>query len=291
MLGIQEAYKPQLDEVINNTWIAAQDATTKNPLRYSWCGQGNGGKEKGEYSAILYNPQRLQLVQSNTFWLTDKSITTPSKGWDADCVRICTWALFRDLANGGREFIFMNTHWDHKGVKAQQGAALLMMQQAAKISSAYAHKDRVPGPNDHLKQMQESLPVVITGDFNVNQLHPSYKVLAESNMVYDAYDLTPLDCVVQPCSTYNGWSADPKDTRLASDNTLERIDHIFITKDWAVKRWQVWPNTVPGPNNTKIFPSDHYPLFVQLEWLPRRDHTPFAPVDHSARAIIAPASV
>ena len=58
---------------------------------YGYVGVGrDDGKEDGEYSAIFYKKDRLELLQKGNFWLNE----TPDKpvlGWDAACVRICSW--------------------------------------------------------------------------------------------------------------------------------------------------------------------------------------------------------
>ena len=59
---------------------------------YTFVGVGwDDGKTKGEYSAIFYRKDWLELLEEETFWLS----TTPekvSKGWDAAIVRVCTYA-------------------------------------------------------------------------------------------------------------------------------------------------------------------------------------------------------
>ena len=63
---------------------------------YSYLGVGrDDGKEAGEYAAIFYRKDRLEVMDSGNFWLSETP-EKPSKGWDAVCVRICTWALFKD---------------------------------------------------------------------------------------------------------------------------------------------------------------------------------------------------
>ena len=53
---------------------------------YGYVGVGrDDGKEDGEYSAIFYKKDRLELLQKGNFWLNE----TPDKpvlGWDAACV-------------------------------------------------------------------------------------------------------------------------------------------------------------------------------------------------------------
>ena len=87
ILGVQEALPEQLeflDEELED---------------YKWFGEGRDGKDKGEFSAIFYNTQKFEVVDMNTFWLSE----TPhriSRGWDAALNRICTYGLFREKSSG-----------------------------------------------------------------------------------------------------------------------------------------------------------------------------------------------
>ena len=70
-------------------------------------------KKKGEYAAIFYKKNQLSLLDSGNFWLSP----TPERaslGWDAACIRICTWGKFQDKVSG-KQFYFFNTHMDHVG--------------------------------------------------------------------------------------------------------------------------------------------------------------------------------
>ena len=84
VLGVQEAMPNQMKDL---------DSLLTN---YSFVGVGrDDGKDEGEYSAIFYKKNDLEVVESSTFWLSQ----TPDKvsmGWDAVCNRVCTYALFQD---------------------------------------------------------------------------------------------------------------------------------------------------------------------------------------------------
>lgn len=113
---------------------------------YQYIGILRDGKEGGEMASIFYNTRTVTLQDWGGFWLSE----TPgvaSKGWDAAIRRTATWARFR-LERTGKEFIFVNTHLDHKGKVARKKGLDLIL--------------------DTLKVLNpKKLPVVITGDFNV----------------------------------------------------------------------------------------------------------------------------
>lgn len=219
IFGIQEGFIEQVNDM--------QDQLPG----YSYIGVGrDDGKQQGEHSAIFYKKDHFKLIESGTFWLSDTDLSKPNKGWDAALPRICTWGIFKDKKNG-KKFIFMNTHFDHVGVLARTESAKLILEKA--------------------RELAKDLPLILTGDFNISQHNEAYFTLANSGIVKDVYDLTPIK--YEPNSTFNGWGKSLK--------TNERIDHIFITKPFKVKKYGVLTDTYMGK-----FPSDHFPVFVQLIW-------------------------
>ncbi|MCI0920365.1 endonuclease/exonuclease/phosphatase family protein [Sphingobacterium rhinopitheci] len=219
IFGIQEGFIEQLNDM------------QANLPDFSYIGVGrDDGKQKGEYSAIFYNKNRYTVLNSGTFWLSETDITTPNKGWDAALPRICTWGIFKDRKNG-KKFIFMNTHFDHIGVVARKESAKLILQKA--------------------KEFAKDLPLILTGDFNVNQQDEAYLTLANSGVVQDVYNLTAFK--YEPNSTFNGWGKTIKESGL--------IDHIFVTKPFKVRKFGILTDTYMGK-----FPSDHFPVFAELLW-------------------------
>ncbi len=219
IFGIQEAFIEQVNDMQNQL------------PTYSYVGVGrDDGKQQGEHSSIFYKKDRFTLIKEGTFWLSDTDLTKPNKGWDAALPRICTWGVFKDKKNG-KQFIFMNTHFDHVGVQARTESAKLILEKA--------------------KELAKGLPLILTGDFNINQHNDAYFTLANSGVVKDVYDLSPIK--YEPNSTFNGWGKNIK--------ADERIDHIFITKPFKVTKYGILTDTYMGK-----FPSDHYPVFAQLMW-------------------------
>jgi hypothetical protein len=107
LTGVQEALKDQMDDL------------TKLLPEFGWMGVGrDDGKEAGEYSAIFYLKDRFAVLEQNTFWLSESPEKPGSMGWDAACVRIVTWAKFKDKRMG-KAFYHFNTHFDHIGEKAR----------------------------------------------------------------------------------------------------------------------------------------------------------------------------
>lgn len=219
IFGAQEAFKVQIDDMLAQL------------PGYAYVGLGrDDGNEKGEYSPIFYNTARFEVLQSGTFWLSNTNTETPNKGWDAALPRICSWGIFKDKVSK-KKFIFMNTHFDHVGVEARRESAKLILAKA--------------------KEFAKDLPLILTGDFNVDETDEAYFTLAKSGVVNDAYNLAKY--VYEPNSSFNNWGKNIKEK--------SRIDHIFITKPFKVKRFGILTDTYMG----KI-PSDHYPVYAELNW-------------------------
>jgi endonuclease/exonuclease/phosphatase family metal-dependent hydrolase len=112
-IGTQEALKFQLDEL-----------TAACP-GYAVLGVGrDDGKQRGEFSAILYKYAKFTPQATGTFWLSDTPARPGSMTWGNHYPRLVTWGRFRGQ---GREFYFYNTHFDHESQPARiKGAKLLM---------------------------------------------------------------------------------------------------------------------------------------------------------------------
>lgn len=219
IFGIQEGFIEQIRDM--------QDRLTD----YSYIGVGrDDGADKGEHSAIFYNNKRFQMLKNGTFWLSDTDTEKPNKGWDAALPRICTWGIFKDKKNG-KKFIFMNTHFDHIGVIARRESAKQILSKA--------------------KEFAQNLPLILTGDFNIDENNEAYFTLAKSGIVQDTYELANFKYA--PNSTFNGWGKSLK--------KQGRIDHIFITKPFSVLKYGILTDTYMGK-----FPSDHFPIISVLKW-------------------------
>ena len=224
VFGAQEVLEPQLRDMLQRL-----DG-------YDYIGVGrDDGKKKGEYAAIFYDKQKLRIVDSGHFWLSETP-EKPSLGWDAACIRICTWGLFCDMATGFR-FYFFNLHMDHIGVVARREAAKLVVERIKKIAG-------------------DNVPVVLTGDFNVNQNDEIYAILTQSGQLRDSYTATRLRFAEN--GTFNGYHQERK--------TDSRIDHVFVSPQFTIDRYGVLTNTYW--TDQQRLPSDHYPVFVRLQTHP-----------------------
>ncbi|MEV5874638.1 endonuclease/exonuclease/phosphatase family protein [Streptomyces sp. NPDC052101] len=196
---------------------------------YDWIGTGRAGGSRDEFMAVFYDTRRLAPQEYDHFWLSDTPDVIGSNTWGGGSVRMVTWVRFRDLQGGDREFCFLNTHLDNRSQKARARAAALIAQRIAGF-------DR-------------SLPLVVTGDFNV---------AAHKNAVYDTMLGAGLVDTWETAAergelygTFHGYKP------LRPDG--DRIDWILATP--GVTAHQVSINTFSLDGQ---FPSDHLPVQASL---------------------------
>lgn len=208
---------------------------------YQWIGVGrDDGKQAGEYAAIFYKPERVQLLEQGNFWLNETP-DCPALGWDAACIRICTWGHFRDRTTQ-QEFFFLNLHMDHVGVTARRESAKLVMQRITEMT-------------DGGKKL-----AVLTGDFNVPQTDELYALFTQSGVLKDCY--THAKHRFAENGTFNSFDTQ----RFVSG----RIDHILVTPATTVEAYAVRTDGYWSPNArgtmTRRNPSDHYPIFARIKF-------------------------
>ncbi len=197
------------------------------------------GKEAGEYAAIFYDKNRLTLLDSGNFWLSETP-DRPSMGWDAAYVRICTWGKYKDK-DSRKIFFFFNLHMDHIGVVARREAAKLVVGRIKKMTGKY--------------------PMILTGDFNVDQTNEIYQIFTTSGILKDSYTVARLRFAEN--GTFNNF-----DPYMKTDS---RIDHVFVSPSFRVERYGILTNGYWTKNEeseinkfTHRLPSDHYPVMVRL---------------------------
>lgn len=216
IMGIQEAKPNQMSDL---------KAALKN---YKTFGTGRDGENKGEFSAIFYNSEKVKVENENTFWLSE----TPnkiSKGWDAAYPRICTYGLFTHLETLQKFWVF-NTHLDHKGHQAQLEGIALIQEKIKSINT-------------------NNLPVILTGDFNVE---PDSELITKlKQTMNDSKDIAKLSFGSN--GTFNGFKFNELVTR--------RIDYIIVSKNnIEVEKYGVLSSAV----NLK-YASDHFPVLTELK--------------------------
>ena len=197
---------------------------------YTYFGAGrDDGAEKGEFSAIFYNTNKLNLLGQSTFWLSTTP-EIPSKGWDAALPRICTYGLFERKEDGAKFMVF-NTHFDHVGVKAREESAKLILKKIKELNP-------------------DGLPVIVTGDFNLESDSPGVQVILSE--MKDAFVEAGKNAF-GPKGTFNGFEFNKPVER--------RIDYIFVSP----KNIQVIKSAILSDSKDCRYPSDHLPVLARLQ--------------------------
>lgn len=214
VFGVQEAFPFQEEYILETS------------PDYKCYGVGrDDGADKGERMSVFYNTKRLELLDHGTWWLSETP-DVPSKGWDARHPRTATWMHLKDKKNG-KEFYFVNTHLDHVGKEAQRNGLLMVVSK--------------------IREMNPNVPMVLTGDFNVDPDDPTL----------DALDGLMLDSRTVAKKTVS----DP------SFNGFEKeggkvIDYIYFSGFSSAEYFRV----VNESFNGIPFISDHYPIVSELKY-------------------------
>ncbi len=223
VVGVQEALLPML-----------ADLETRLPgFARVGVGRDDGG-DGGEFSAILYRRERLEVVRHGTFWLSSTPETPGSLGWDAAYPRVATWVELRDRQSGCR-YVHLNTHLDHRGDEARRQGARLIRRRLATLAAG--------------------LPVVLTGDLNATPDSEPYLVLTRDDItdglppLLDAFT-TSREGHYGPTSTWTGFEAiDPG----------RRIDYVLVSPGVEVLAHGILSDHWDGR-----FPSDHLPVLATV---------------------------
>ncbi|MDL2281957.1 endonuclease/exonuclease/phosphatase family protein [Parabacteroides sp. OttesenSCG-928-G06] len=200
---------------------------------YAYVGVGReDGATKGEYASIFYRKDRFEVMKTGNFWLAEDKDAVGTKGWDAACERVATWAIFKDKTTG-KEFFMLNTHLDHVGKTARHEGAALVLQQA--------------------NELAKGLPIIVTGDFNAKPEDDPIQVLTNPD---DKRHLQRARLLTThpygPEWTFHNYGRIPAERR-------NWIDYIFVKGSFEVLRHGVLTDT-----QAHLYPSDHYPVLCTL---------------------------
>jgi endonuclease/exonuclease/phosphatase family metal-dependent hydrolase len=223
LIGFQEVLARQHDEI------------KQQMTGHGFSGNArDDGKRKGEWTLIGYRQDRFVALDQGDFWLSETPEVAGSKSWDAALTRICSWVRLREKATG-RELVFANTHFDHKGVVARQEASRVLSKRLSVIA--------------------KGVPAILVGDFNINEDNPAYAVLVRPDTSgaiawIDAYRTVNRTRLPDEAS-FHGFKG---------GSTGSRIDFIFHTDHFTAQASDIDRSARDGR-----FPSDHYAVTAVLK--------------------------
>lgn len=201
-------------------------------------GPAYNNEEPYSYNVIAWRDETLEKVEAGGFWLSE----TPDElgfGWDAACVRSANWVRFRgagtvaDAPTG----VFCNTHLDHRGETARLEGARLVAARLAEL--------RRPGET-----------VVVAGDFNCAPGSAPVGAFAEAGYV-DLFETAGGAAPGDPASwTFHAFTGEPSAAH-------RRIDWIMMLAGAPAMRAS--RAVVIRDAEPPVYPSDHFPVVVDLE--------------------------
>ncbi|GAA1379652.1 endonuclease/exonuclease/phosphatase family protein [Luteococcus sanguinis] len=193
-------------------------------------GAGREGGSRGEHCAILHDPGRLMLRWWRQVWLSETPDLIGSCSWDSSLPRIATIAGY---AMDDVEFALANTHFDHVSELARaQGMRVLL--------------DALPKG-----------PVIVTGDFNcAAECSTPWEVATRAGL-HDTW--LSAERRGPEVDTFHGY-AEPTESQ-----PVRRIDWILASEHWRTLAAEVVTDRPGG-----VWPSDHWPVLAELEFVPGR---------------------
>ncbi len=215
IFNVQEALPEQMDDL---TALFAE---------FDHVGVGrDDGKRAGEHMGIFYKKSRFEKLADGMFWLNEAT-DKPGFGWDAVCNRTVTWIKLKDLITKKTIFVF-DTHFDHRGVKAREESAKLILNKIKEIN-------------------KEGLPLILTGDLNLVKTSVPVQTILKD--LPDAMDKTVAPHY-GPEGTSGGF-----DVKILP----RKIDYIFINDGVTVLRHGHLSDSFG-----LFYPSDHLPVLAEV---------------------------
>ncbi|MFC2129350.1 endonuclease/exonuclease/phosphatase family protein [Bacteroidota bacterium] len=213
-----------LQEVVHNQM---EDLKSAFP-DFDYVGVGrDDGISAGEYSPVFFDKSRFKKMDGGTFWLSETP-DKPGLGWDAACIRICSWVQLLDHKTGNHFYVF-NTHFDHIGTLARANAAKLIVKK--------------------IEELATKGNAILCGDFNLPPESAPIKMI--SHELRDSYYVTELP-PHGSLATFLGFTYDSE--------ARSRIDYIFVSEEIKVKRYGALTDS-----RDRSFFSDHIPVLVEIE--------------------------
>ncbi|HEX7802664.1 MAG TPA: endonuclease/exonuclease/phosphatase family protein [Pseudoxanthomonas sp.] len=218
LIGTQELFQRQGDELV-----------ARLP-QYAWFGQGRRGGDGDEHMGVFYRKDRLRVLATGDFWLSDTPETVGSISWGNLYPRMVTWARFQRIADGAT-FVLYNTHLPYREEDEparERGAALILAR---------------------LRQLSADEPIILTGDFNTAPDSPTHTLLTTA--LIDAWTAAPRR--LGPAATFHDFTG----------KADQRIDWILF------RGLQVKSARTVTTHQRGRYPSDHFPVVADFE-LPAR---------------------
>jgi len=149
-----------------------------------------------------------------------------NKSWDSIFPRTASFVELID-STAGKSFIHLNTHFDYQPIAIEESARMLRQWVD-----------------------EQTQPVIISGDFNVDKNSSAYQHLTTDGKLRDAYrQIKPIGSDENTFHAYG--QADPQTP----------IDWLLISN-----HFRVLDAAIDQSHTGSLYPSDHYPITAILDW-------------------------
>jgi endonuclease/exonuclease/phosphatase family metal-dependent hydrolase len=221
IMGTQELLSPQGDYL------------QQHLAGYTWFGMGRNGNEidenGNEHMGVFYDRTRLQVLESGNFWLSETPDKPGSIGAGLLMPRMVTWAKFHDRRSG-KDFYYYDTHFPYRDGEEAEATRERCAEQI----------------RQRLAQLPDSLPVILTGDFNTTPDSRTHASLTE--VLHDARTSSPRHD--GPEGSFHDFTG----------HATKRIDWILYR---GLEADDVRTITT---HEGKVYPSDHFPVVADFSW-------------------------
>ena len=216
LLGTQEGTVPQL-RYLEDHLTGYRPLTAHRPVDPT-C----------QYPTIFYREERLEVEESNEFWLSETPQVHRSLSWGSAFPRMVTYGRFREKGRAER-FYFINTHLDHISEAARREGARMIREFFFPLH----------------------LPLILVGDFNESPDETVYrKFIGGDSPLQDTWrQVHPPE---EEPTTEHGFDGRPRGSR---------IDWILTTPPFVVRRVAIVTDNQEGR-----YPSDHFPYEAEVEY-------------------------
>ena len=230
VLGLQEALDFQISEI--GAMLPG----------YKKIGSGSLGSGKGLFNAVFYDAERFSPSEEDTFWFSDKPDIPGSKGWGNILPRTCTWVRLIEKESK-QAFYFYNVHLDHISRRSQKNSVILLTR--------FIHMRSSPDP------------FVLTGDFNAREKSTPIQYLKGKIPLR----IKAKGSVINPEPLMDTFRVRyPSVRHVATFHGFRsyffrfKFDYIFVPSYVRVK-----DAIIIQPQWKKCYPSDHFPLFANID--------------------------
>ncbi len=193
------------------------------------------GKTKGQSCPIFYRKDRFELVDSGTFWFSDRPDKPGSQGWGNIIPRFCSWVILTEK-NQNNSFVVFNTH-------------MAWLSQRSRSKSVRLLEEKASAWNKYL-------PSIVLGDFNMTRDNSAIKFLLTPS-TENPFPLTDAWQSVHP------GSPDMPTCNFGTFAKGPQIDHIKLCQKAQAIAVKIDDRKIDGR-----YPSDHFPVIATIKLKP-----------------------